>query len=160
MNTLAPPAPAATHVELPRVLTLRDLVLFNIVAILSLRWTATAAAAGPSSLTMWVLAALLFFIPQGVAVSYLSARFPNEGGIYFWTKRAFGQGHGFLCGWTYWVNNILYYPNLLMSTAVVGTYAIGRGGTELQGSWLYVLPATLVALWVAVALNIVGVRTG
>src|SRR3954449_7449547 len=107
------------HVQLPRVLTLRDLVLFNIVAVLSLRWTATAAAAGPSSLTMWVLAALLFFIPQGLAVSYLSARFPNEGGIYFWAKRSFGESHGFLCGWTYWVNNILYYPNLLMSTAAI-----------------------------------------
>jgi glutamate:GABA antiporter len=75
--------PVAPQVELPRVLTLRDLVLFNIVAILSLRWTATAAAAGPSSLTLWVLAGLFFFIPQGVAVSDLAARFPNEGGIYF-----------------------------------------------------------------------------
>ena len=97
----------APHVELPRVLTLRDLILFNIVAILSLRWTATAAAAGPSSLTLWVLAALFFFIPQGVAVSDLSARFPEEGGIYFWTKRTFGDGHAFMCGWCYWVNNIL-----------------------------------------------------
>src|SRR5919112_428497 len=153
-------AAEAPKVELPRVLTLRDLVLFNIVAILSLRWTATAAAAGPSSLTMWVFAALLFFIPQGLAVSHLSARFAHEGGIYFWTKRAFGEGHGFLCGWCYWVNNILYYPNLLMSTAVVGTYAFVRGGTGLEGDWSYVLPATLGALWIAVGLNIVGLRTG
>ena len=82
---------------------------------------------------MWVLAALLFFIPQGLAVSDLSARFPQEGGIYFWTKRSFGEGHGFLCGWTYWVNNILYYPNLLMSTAAIGTYVIGRGDTASDG---------------------------
>jgi amino acid transporter len=82
MSTVSPVAPAASpHVELPRVLTLRDLVLFNIVAVLSLRWTATAAAAGPSSLTLWVLAGLLFFIPQGLAVSDLSTRFPHEGGI-------------------------------------------------------------------------------
>jgi amino acid transporter len=145
---------------LPRTLGLRDLVLFNIVAVLSLRWFATAAAAGPSSITLWVLAALLFFIPQGLAVSDLSARFPEEGGIYFWIKRTFGEGHGFLCGWCYWVNNILYYPNLLMSTAVIGTYVVGRGGTGLESDWLYVLPATLVALWIAVALNIVGLRTG
>ncbi|MFL5449180.1 MAG: APC family permease [Gemmatimonadales bacterium] len=148
------------QVELPRVLTLRDVVLFNIVAILSLRWTATAAAAGPSSLTMWVLAALLFFIPQGLAVSYLSARFPNEGGIYFWAKRSFGEGHGFLCGWTYWVNNILYYPNLLMSTAAIGTYVIGRGDTALMDNWTYIFVATLTSLWLAVWLNIVGLKTG
>ncbi len=148
------------RVELPRVLTLRDLVLFNIVAILSLRWTATAAAAGPSSLSMWVLAALFFFIPQGLAVSYLSSRFPQEGGIYFWTKQTFGEGHGFLCGWCYWVNNILYYPNLLMSTAVIATYAIGRSDTGLMDNWTYILLATLTALWLAVLINIVGLKTG
>jgi glutamate:GABA antiporter len=145
---------------LPRTLGLRDLVLFNVVAVLSLRWVATAAAAGPSSISLWVLAALLFFIPQGLAVSELSARCPREGGIYFWTKDAFGEGHGFLCGWCYWVNNILYYPNLLMSTAVVGTYVIGHGDTGLANRWIYVLPATLVALWIAAVLNIVGLRTG
>jgi amino acid transporter len=161
MSTVsAPAAPVSQHVDLPRVLTLRDLVLFNIVAVLSLRWTATAAAAGPSSLSMWVLAALFFFIPQGVAVSYLSARFPQEGGIYFWSKRAFGEGHGFLCGWCYWVNNILYYPNLLMSTAVIATFAIGRGETGLMDNWTYIFAATLTALWLAVWLNVVGLKTG
>ena len=157
--TSQPSAPSP-RVELPRVLTLHDLILFNIVAVLSLRWTATAAAAGPSSLGMWVLAALFFFIPQGLAVSYLSSRFPQEGGIYFWTKQTFGEGHGFLCGWCYWVNNILYYPNLLMSTAVIATYAIGRSDTGLMDDWTYILLATLTALWIAVLINIVGLKTG
>lgn len=161
MTTVSRPAATAPHhLELPRVLTLRDLVLFNIVAILSLRWTATAAAAGPSSLTIWVVAGLLFFIPQGLAVSYLSARFPQEGGIYFWTKRSFGEGHGFMCGWCYWINNILYYPNLLMSTAVIGTYMIGRGDTSLMEDWTYILLATLTSLWLAVWVNVVGLKTG
>jgi len=158
MTTISQDAPP--RIELPRVLTLRDLVLFNIVAVLSLRWTATAGAAGPSSLTLWLLAALFFFVPQGLAVSYLSGRFPQEGGIYFWTKRTFGEGHGFLCGWCYWVNNILYYPNLLMSTAVIATYAIGRSETGLMDDWTYILVATLTALWLAVLLNIVGLKTG
>jgi glutamate:GABA antiporter len=161
MSTAIPRATAhPPQVELPRVLTLRDLVLFNIVAVLSLRWTATAAAAGPSSLSMWVLAALFFFIPQGLAVSYLSSRFPQEGGIYFWTKQTFGEGHGFLCGWCYWVNNILYYPNLLMSTAVIATYAIGRSDTGLMDDWTYIMLATMTALWLAVLINIVGLKTG
>ena len=154
------PSAETAHPALPRALGLRDMVLFNIVAVVSLRWFATAAAAGPSSITLWVLAALFFFIPQGLAVSDLAARYPDEGGIYAWTKRTFGEGHGFLCGWCYWVNNILYYPNLLMSTAVVGTYVVGRGQSGLADSWLYVLPATLLALWLAVGINIVGVRTG
>lgn len=152
-------APGGTP-ELPRGLTLRDMVLFNVVAVVSLRWLATAAAAGPSSITLWLLAAVFFLIPQGLAVSELAARYPDEGGIYAWAKRAYGEGHGFLCGWCYWVNNVLYPPNLLMSTAVVATFVIGHGNTGLADRWAYVLPMTLGMLWLAVGLNIVGINTG
>lgn len=146
--------------HLVRGLKLRDLVLFNIVAVLGLRHLATSAKFGPSALVIWVLAALLFFIPQGLAVIELSSRFPKEGGVYFWTKRALGEWHGFLCGWCYWINNVLYYPNLLMSSAVIATYAIGRGETDLKDDWTYVLVATLTGLWIAVILNLVGIGTG
>jgi amino acid transporter len=162
----APAAPLASvdlterHVALPRTLGVRDLVLLNIVAVLSLRWMATSAAAGPSAITLWILAGLFFFVPQGLAVSELTVRYPEEGGVYAWTKRAYGDGHGFLCGWCYWVNNVLYPPNLLISTAVMFTFAIGKNGTGLESSWTYVLIATLVMLWLAAGINIVGLRSG
>jgi amino acid transporter len=54
----------------------------------------------------------------------------------------------------------LFYPTLLLSAAVNATYIIGQGETGLADEWLYVLPFTLVALTVAVVLNVVGVRTG
>ena len=150
---------SGTH-DLKRVLRLGDLVLFNVVAVLGLRWVATSAKAGPSSLVLWLLAAALFFIPQGIAVITLASRFPDEGGVYAWTRRSFGEWNGFLCGWCYWINNVLYYPNLLISTAVIATYAIGKGGTTLGESWPYVLSVSLAALWIAAVLNIVGLGTG
>jgi len=146
--------------SLKRVLTLRDLVLFNLVAVIGLRWLATSAKAGPAALVLWALAAALFFIPQGLTVAELARKYPDEGGIYAWTKRALGEGHGFLCGWCYWVCNVLYYPNLLISTAVIGTYVFGKGESALASSWPYVLVVTLAALWIAVWVNIVGLRTG
>lgn len=146
--------------SLRRVLTLRDLVLFNLVAIIGLRHLATSARAGPAALVLWLLAALLFFVPQGLAVAELSRRYPDEGGMYAWTKRALGDGHAFVCGWSYWISNVLYYPNLLISTAVIGTYVFGQGEGALAASWLYVLPVTLGALWLAVAVNVVGLGTG
>ena len=109
---------------------------------------------------MWLIAAVFFFIPQGLAVMELSSRFPKEGGIYFWTKRALGEGHGFLCGWCYWVNNVLYYPNLLISAAVIATFIFEKSGTGLSDNWIYVLPMTLGTLWIAVLINIVGLGTG
>ena len=145
---------------LKRVLTLRDLVLFNLVAIIGLRWLATSAKAGPAALVLWVLAALLFFVPQGLSVVELSRRYPEEGGIYAWTKRALGDRHAFICGWSYWTSNVVYYPQLLISMAVVATYAFGKGDSSLAQAWSYVLPVTLIALWGAVLLNIVGLSTG
>jgi glutamate:GABA antiporter len=152
--------PPTDGVTLERALGLRDLVLFNVVAVLGLRWLATAAKAGPSALALWVLAAVFFFVPQGLVVTELASRFPEAGGIYQWTKRALGEKHGYLCGWCYWINNVLYYPNLLISTAVIATYAIGKGDSTLASSWTYVLTTTLVCLWLAVLLNIVGASTG
>jgi amino acid transporter len=148
-----------TQPKLARALTLRDLVLFNLVAVIGITWV-TAVKAGPVSLSLWVLAAILFFVPQGLAVIQLSASFPEEGGIYAWTKKEFGEGHGFLCGWCYWVNDILFYPTLLLSAAAIATYIIGRGESGLADNWTYVLPFTLTALVLAVFLNIVGLGTG
>ena len=145
---------------LHRALGLRDLVLFNLVAVVGLRWLATAAKSGPSAISLWLLAAMFFFIPQGLVVTELSSRFPEEGGIYQWTKRALGEKHGYLCGWCYWINNVLYYPNLLISSAVIATFVVGKGESNLVNSWGYVLTATLVCLWLAVLMNIVGVGTG
>ena len=44
--------PAAPRPALIRTLGVRDLVLLNIVAVMSLRWMATSAAAGPSALAL------------------------------------------------------------------------------------------------------------
>ena len=137
-----------------------DLVLLNLVAVTSLRWLGSSAAAGPSSIGLWILAAVFFFVPMGLAVSEMAVRQPEQGGIYAWTKRSLGGRHGFLAGWCYWVNNMLYPASLLMSTAAVFTYAVGRGGTSLESSWPYVLSFTISLLAVATVLNVVGLRTG
>lgn len=69
----------------------RDLTLFLIVALFGLRWVAVAAAAGPSSLVVWVAAAVVFFVPMVVCVLELGRRYPEEGGLYAWVKRLLGS---------------------------------------------------------------------
>ena len=59
---------------LRRVLTFRDLFLFYMVTSFSLRWIATAGAAGPSAIVIWIVAALGFFVPLVFAVLELSSR--------------------------------------------------------------------------------------
>src|SRR5437667_4784090 len=85
--------------ELRRALGFRDLLFFYIVTTFSLRWIATAAAAGPSALVIWIIAAGGLFVPLVFATLELSSRYPEEGGIYVWSKRSFGPFSGFITGW-------------------------------------------------------------
>ncbi len=102
---------------LRRVLGFRDLFLFYIVTGFSIRWTATAAAAGPSAIVIWIIAALGLFVPLVFTVLELSSRYPDEGGIYVWSKRAFGPFAAFITGWTYWGSNLPYFPGVLYFAA-------------------------------------------
>src|SRR5215468_5602155 len=145
---------------LERALKTRDIVLFNVAAIVGMRWIALAAANGPSSLSLWVLAALVFFIPQGFAVTALATAIPEEGGLYVWTTRAFGQRQGFLAGWLYWASNITYFPTLTLSTVVFALYIFGTRFAALEQSPVYAAGASLVLLTIALVFNIVGVKTG
>jgi amino acid transporter len=145
---------------LERALKTRDIVLFNVAAIVGMRWVALAAAAGPSSLFLWVLAALVFFIPQGFAVTALSTAIPEEGGLYVWTSKAFGQRQGFLAGWLYWASNITYFPTLTLSTVVFALYIFGTRFAALEQSPIYAAGASLGLLAIALGFNIVGMKTG
>jgi glutamate:GABA antiporter len=106
-----------THTAPKRVMGFRDLVLFYVVTGVSLRWIATAASHGPSSLLIWLLGWLFLYVPLALSVIELSSRYPAEGGFYVWTKKAFGEGAGFLSAWTYWVSNLPYFPAVLYFAA-------------------------------------------
>ncbi|HEY2796750.1 MAG TPA: APC family permease [Thermoanaerobaculia bacterium] len=145
---------------LERALKTKDIVLFNVAAIVGMRWIALAAASGPSSLFLWVLAAIVFFIPQGFAVIALSSAIPEEGGLYVWTTKAFGQRQGFLAGWLYWASNITYFPTLTLSTVVFALYVFGTRFANLEQSPAYAAGASVVLLGIALVFNIVGMKTG
>ena len=145
---------------LRRVLTFRDLVLFYLVTGFSLRWIATAAAAGLSALVIWVIAALGLFVPLVFTVLELSSRYPEEGGIYVWSKRAFGPFAAFMTGWAYWGSNLPYFPGLLYFAAA---NALFIGGPSWQG-WstnsVYFIAVSMTGLAIAVTMNVVGLNVG
>jgi glutamate:GABA antiporter len=160
----APGSPAGTGPgggALHRVLGLRDLVLLNVVAITGLRWWLTSAGGyGYGALALWALAFLCFFIPSGLAVIDLTSRFPDEGGIYAWTKRAFGDGHGFISGWCLWTNNLFYFPTLLLFVAGNLVFVLGPQWKSLEQNTLFMATASIALFWFCVVMNIVGLRYG
>jgi amino acid transporter len=146
--------------DLKRQLDTRDLVFMYVAAILSPRWIAFAAAAGPASLTLWIAAGLFFFVPQALCVTALASAFPQEGGLYAWSKRAFGDFHGFVAGWCYWVNNLFYYPSLALATAGMGLYVFGTKYAHHEQSRAYGMIGSLILIGIAVAASVVGWRSG
>ena len=145
----------------PRVMGLRDVVLFNIIAIVGTRWFTTAASQfGLSSLSLWVFAMVVFFLPSATAVRELVDIDPGSGGLYRWVSRALGPRHGFLAGWCYWVNNLFYFPSLLVSTAAILAYAGGPSTVHLGNEPRFIAVVSLVVLWFATWLNLVGLRIG
>jgi len=146
--------------ELRRTLGLWDLVFLNVAAILGLRWLSTAAQMGPSSLVLWVLAMLVFFIPLGLVVTELSTRLPDEGGIYLWAREAFGSAHGFIAGWTYWVNNLFYFPSLLLFISGTFLHIGGASWLGLEDSAVYNAGFSLGLLWLVIMLNVLGLERG
>jgi len=146
--------------SLRRVLRVKDLVFFYVTAVLGMRWVATAAASGPSALLIWVFATLSLFVPLAYTVIELSSRYPDEGGIYVWTKRAFGDFGGFMTGWTYWGANLTYLPGLLYFTASTALYVFGSRYAHLQDSPTYFIAVAMIGLIIAAAMNIVGLEVG
>ena len=146
--------------QLCREMGFWDVLLFNIATVLGPRWIAAAAHNGTSSISLWVLAAALFFIPMAMVINELSSRFPEEGGLYVWSKEAFGDFHGFVAGWTYWVYTIFYFPGLLLASASMSAYVLGGKGAELAQSRTFLLVGSMALLAVAVLLNIIGLNIG
>ena len=157
--TTTPDNSTATR-QLRRVLTFRDLVLYYSVTGFSLRWIATAAAAGPSALVIWIVAALGFFVPLVFTTLELSSRYPQEGGIYVWSKRAFGPFAAFITGWTYWGSNLPYFPGLLYFAAANALFIGGEAWQPLATNSMYFVVVAMTGLTIAVTMNVVGLNVG
>ena len=149
---------AAATVHPPRVMGFADVTLLYIVTGVSLRWIATAAAAGPGSVLIWIGAFLLFYVPFALAVLELSSRHPDEGGLYAWTRRAFGDFPGFIAGWCYWTSNLPYFPAVFYFAASNALYMGGASWMGLDQSPAYFMWFALLSLGLIAALNIVGLK--
>jgi amino acid transporter len=147
--------------HLNRVLGRWDLVLLFVVAITNLNIVPSVAATGSFSVWLWLLALLLFFWPQGVAVIELSQRYPGEGGVYLWTRQELGAFHGFLSGWCYWTNNVYYVPTVLFYLVGVAAYAAGfRDPKLLEDRPLVMFGAAAGLLALLTAVNVRGLGLG
>jgi amino acid transporter len=146
--------------HLKRALGVWDLTWLTVVAVANLNVLPVIAAAGPTTMWLWLMALLFFFLPQGIAVIELSRQFPSEGGVYVWTKEMFGDFHGFICGWCYWTSNMFFIPSLLFYLLGVFAYVGGPGLARLAENPLFFGSITITLLWLTAFANIRNVGIG
>jgi glutamate:GABA antiporter len=138
-----------------RALGLGDLVLWNIVTVVGLRWVAATAHTGPGSIILWISAGILFFVPSALVVAALSRRYPEEGGLYVWTRELFGPWHGFLCAACYFLSTLFYLPTILLSGLAMAAVGFGFG----QDKWI-MIGISLSIVWLMLVANLVGLNVG
>src|SRR5881628_3749354 len=133
--------------SLKKPLGLWDLVLTQILFVVGSSWVGAAAKVGQAHLLIWLLAILLFYIPQAAVVVYLANRMPLEGGIYQWAKLGFNEFAGFIVAWNLWLLSITVIALGGMFTTTNISYAIGPGAAWLPNSkWcVSLISAALVA---------------
>ncbi len=150
----------ASKPKLKKALGLRDLVLLNIACVVGLSSLTQAAQFGWASFPLWILAMICYLIPSGLMVADLNARIPGEGGFYNWTKKAFGEWHGFVAAWCYWLSNIVWFPAILLTIVLSSLYIFGDDYLYLKENFWVAGVISWVVLWFTILLNIYGLKFG
>ena len=137
-----------------------DLVLASILLVVIPDFFGTAVKAGPAHVALWLLAILLFFIPQAFVVAHLNRRMPLEGGLYEWTRLAFNDRMGFLVAWNLWLYVVLYVASAGLVTVNYVAYAVGPAAASLAANRWVVLAASVGTVALLMFIALLGLRVG
>jgi len=150
----------AQSASLRKVLRVRDLALTQILFIIGLTWIGVAGRLGPSHVVLWLLAAVLFYLPLSVVVIWLNDLMPLEGGLYQWAKLGFNQTIGFMVAWNLWLYVVLFASELGLTVATYLSYALGPGAAWMTTSAWFVSLASALAIALLAWLAFVGLSLG
>jgi amino acid transporter len=141
---------------LRRELGIFDLALAQILIVIVPEFFGTAVKAGRAHVVLWLLAILLFFVPQALVVAHLNRLMPLEGGLYEWARMAFGDSVGFLVAWNVWLDTTVQVSQIALVATTYIAYAFGP-----RAEWISSNPLLLVAASVAlIAAMMIVARLG
>lgn len=141
-------------------LRLTDLVFTQILFIVGLPWVGVAAKQGPSHTVLWMLAALLFYVPSAFVVIYLNRTMPLEGGVYQWAKLGLNDLIGFLVAWNLWLFAILNTSEIGLQLTQYVIYIAGPASQDLAENTIFIGATNLVVIGALVMITVVGLGVG
>jgi amino acid transporter len=137
--------PAESH-DLSRQLTLRDLVLSQVLTVVGSSWVGLAAGLGHAQTLVWLFSFAVFYLPMAAVVYYLNREMPLEGGLYVWARRSFGDTLGFLTAWNIWAYGLVVIALLLFQIPSEFAFMIGPSAAWIPDNHAVVLCSLAVLL--------------
>lgn len=125
-----------------------DAVLTAVCVVLVVESSTPAAAIGNSQYFWWIVLLAAFFLPYGLVSAELGTTYDDDGGIFDWVRRAFGNRWGSRIAWYYYINFSLWVGSL----AVLFTDVITQISGYEMSVWVY-LPIQLLFIWGVVLIS-------
>ena len=150
----------ARSAGLRKELGLTDLVLMQIMYVVGSAWVGTAAKLGSSHTVFWLLAILLYYLPQAAVVIFLSRLMPIEGGLYQWTSVALGTFAGFMVAWNLWAYAIVIGAGFGVTIATNAAYMLSGSNATLLHLWWYTPLVSTLSLVLVTIVAILGLNVG
>ncbi|WP_123053179.1 APC family permease [Clostridium sp. JN-1] len=134
-------------------LGVKDILLLNVAAILSIRQIPNVAPYGAASVMLWLLAAIFMFIPLAMVCGELSTGWPEEGGLFVWIREAMGERIGWINVFLYLCSCIVFFPLMLQFLTTTVGYTINASLAENK---VYIGVTSIIIMWILTMLNIKG----
>ena len=128
------------------------LAMMTTGSVASLRSAPTMAVFGLASVFLYVLPAIVFFVPTSLVSAELASGW--KGGVYNWVSEGMSAPMGFLAIWCQFAMTIFYYPALLAYVASTIAYVIDP---NLANSGVFTAAIIVVLYWGSVLVSSRGV---
>ncbi|WP_080800687.1 APC family permease [Arabiibacter massiliensis] len=134
-------------------LRLFDILCLSFASFFSIELVGSQASIGPSMIFCILVFGALYLICHGLICAELGSTYPDQGGIYVWTQKAFGSRWAARTTWWYWLNVVSFVPCTLVTLIIVLQQVLG-----LEISTLAITLLVIAGTWLAVGLNCISLR--
>lgn len=132
------------------------LVALNIATVINIYGFPSEAFYGLTSISLYLIAIIIFLVPVALISAEFGAMFPKRGGIYTWTSEAFSPKVGMFASWLQWIQSVFFYPLSLTFAAVTFSYIFPDSEltTNLSNNKFYIIGFILIVFWFCTLINL------
>lgn len=134
-----------------------DILLLVVAAVISVEVLGQVSGFGGETFTWTLILSITFLIPYGLIFAETGGAFTEEGGVYVWTKMAYGRAVAAITSLFTWVTQPVWVGGA-MSFVAVETWSEYVGHVEAGGVGDYLFK--LAFIWITVTSAIISLKRG